>query len=362
MYIRKVNFNRVFVAGMATLVIMMLGACSRNVSDSTEYQKLVKTAQAEQVSPVKNKNFPGVMEEADEINLAFRVAGPIDKILVKEGQHVKKGQLIAEMDTRDYLIQVNTIETQVNQLQSEYDRIAELHRRKSVSDNDYEKMKAGKEMAEAKLKNARDQLKDTKLYSPFSGYITKVMFEDGEMVNHGTPIAKLIDISALKVDVEVPASLYLHKDKITGIDCTQDNLPADTFRLRLTGNNIKANSNGLYKFYLYYDPEPGSKLLPGMNVLVRISYMPEYSRLISIPASALFEKDGNSHVYVLDDSSRVNMRQVRTNNTIKDGNVSIIEGLEAGDEVVIGGLDLLHQGEKVKVMAPKSKTNIGNLL
>jgi RND family efflux transporter MFP subunit len=182
------------------------------------------------------------------VNLAFRVAGPIQKIYVKEGDFVKKDQLIAEMDTRDYIMQKQAVEAQVTQLRGEYERIAELNKRKSVADNDFEKMKAGKKMAEAQLKHANDQLNDTKLYASFSGYITKVMFKNGELVNHGTPIASLIDVSMLKIEINVPASMYINKNQIIKIECTQDEIKNTSFPLTLFANNIKANNNGLYKF------------------------------------------------------------------------------------------------------------------
>ena len=359
---KKSTENYLFSPLIVLLGFLLITSCkSKNEEDVNGYEKLVKMATVEEISSVKQKHFPGIIEEAEEVNLAFRVAGPIQKIHVKEGDYVKKGQLVAEMDTRDYEVQKNAIETQVKQLQSEYDRVAELYSRKSVADNDYEKMKAGKEMAEAKLKNAIDQLNDTRLYAPFSGYITKVMFEDGELVNHGTPIATLVDVSLLKIEINVPASLFINKENITNIVCTQENIPNETFPLTLYADNIKANNNGLYKLYLYYKPTEGTKLAPGMNVSVNITTAGGDSGLMSIPASAIFEKDNNKYVWVIEDS-KVHGRKVETNNLVKSGNIGIVSGLKAGEQVVVGGLNLLQENEEVKVVPAGSETNVGNLL
>jgi RND family efflux transporter MFP subunit len=345
-----------------SLLLLFFTACnSFEDSPKSSYKKLVKTVTVKESSATKNKQFPGTIEEAEEINLAFRVAGPIAKIHVKEGQFVEKGQLIAEIDTRDYVVQKTAIETQVKQLQSEYSRIAELNKRKSVADNDYEKMKAGKEMAEAKLKNANDQLKDTKLYAPFSGYITKIMFETGELVNHGTPIAKLIDVSLFKVEIDVPANMYINKDNITNIECSQENIPNKTFKLTLFSNNVKANNNGLYKLYLYHTPEKDTKLAPGMNVLVNVSYSTQDSVLLRIPIEAIFTKDEANYVWLLKDSI-VASQEITTNNIVQNGTIGILSGLKAKEEIVVGGLHLLNEGEVVKKLAPQSKTNIGNIL
>ncbi len=357
------NLNQSLKTSLFGSLLLLIFAACNSLEESAEnsYQKLVKTVTVEETSATKSKQFPGTIQEAEEINLAFRVAGPIAKIHVKEGQFVKKGQLVAEMDSRDYLVQQKATETQVKQLQSEYARIAELNKRKSVADNDYEKMKAGKEMAEAKLKNANDQLTDTKLYAPFSGYITSVMFDDGELVNHGTPIATIIDVSLFKVEIDVPASMYLNKNYITSIECTQENIPNKTFNLNLVSNNVKANSNGLYKFYLYHTPEKNTKLALGMNVLVHINYSTQENTILSIPIESIFKKDNESYVWLYKDGT-VSSKKITVNNIIKDGNIGVLSGLKAKDELVIGGLHLLKENEEVKKVEPQSKTNVGNIL
>jgi len=341
--------------------LIIITSCNNSGNVGSSNVKLVKTAQVKQVPVIMQKQFPGVVEEIEQVKLAFRVAGPIKRIYVKEGDYVKKGQLIAQMDSRDYEVQKNAIEAQANQIQSEYNRVEELNSRKSVADNDYEKMKAGKEMIEAQLKNANDQLNDTKLHAPFSGYITKVNFKEGELVNHGTPIASLIDVSILKVDIDVPASMFLLKDKITRIECTQENIPDKNFPLILDANNIKANNNGLYKFYLKHNPSKGLELVPGMNVSVNINYKARENKILSIPLNAVFEVDNEFFVWIVTDSV-VNKQTVEICNNVKNGMIGITGGLKDNQQVVIGGLHLLKENELVKSIPQESKTNVGNLL
>lgn len=336
-------------------------SCKQTNNNQANYEKLVKTFEVKSVSEDNEKYFSGVMEEAEAVNLAFRVAGPIKKVYVKEGDYVKKGTLLAKMDNRDYELQKNAIEAKVKQLRKEYKRIAELNKRKSVADNDFEKMKAGKEMAEAKLKNALDQLEDTKLYAPFSGYISEVFFESGELVNLGMPVAKIIDIEQLKVEINVPVSLFIKQDEIIEISCTQEAIPDKVFPLRLYANNIKANSNGLYSFYLHYEPEKNSKLSPGMNVLVSIKFKKHTSQFFKIPMSAIFEKNDSSFVWIIENET-VKARNIATNHSPNNGYVGVTKGLKIGEKIVISGIHLLKEDDKVKCLAPKSKTNIGNIL
>lgn len=360
MLINKVQVN-ISKAAIVFIGVLAIVSCNRLNENKSDVVKLVKTSQVKQIPVVMQKHFPGVIEEKEQVSLAFRVAGPIQKIHVKEGDFVNKGQLIAEMDTRDYEIQKNAVEAQASQIQSEYSRIEELYSRKSVAENDYEKMKAGKEMVEAKLKNANDQLHDTKLVAPFSGYITKINFEEGELVNHGTPIATLIDVSLLKVEIDVPASILLMKDKITQIECYQENIPGKSFQLSLVNHNVKANNNGLYKFYLQHKPHHTSELVPGMNVSVGISYKARENDILSIPLNAVFEEGGKSYVWVVNDSV-VHKQEIETCSIVHNGEIGITTGLNENQQVVVGGLHLLKDKESVKVIPPKSKTNVGDLL
>lgn len=362
MRITKMNSESVAKLSLVLFCIFAVSSCQ--LKDKAEVSipiKLVKTAEALEISQEKVKQFPAIVEEAEEVKLAFRVAGPIYKYYVKEGQFVKKGQLIAKMDKRDYEIQRKAVQIKVDQLQAEYARIEELKNRKSVALNDFEKMKAGKEMAESKLKNATDQLKDTKLRAPFSGYITNIMFDDGEIVNHGTPVATLIDVSILKFKIDIPASLYIKKDKITQIECTQDYLQGEKFPLTMYANNIKGNNNGLYKLYLYYSPQENNQLVPGMNVSVHIHYQENKEKLLSIPTSSLFEKEGETYVWIVKEGV-AKTQKVNTNNLVRNGNIGIINGIVKGDRVISGGLNLLSEGDSVRILQTTSNTNVGKLL
>ena len=92
--------KNVSIATFLVVGLIAITSCIRNDNGKSSDLKLVKTAHVKQIPVIMQKHFPGVIEENEEVNLAFRVAGPIKTIHVKEGDFVKKGQLVAEMDTR----------------------------------------------------------------------------------------------------------------------------------------------------------------------------------------------------------------------------------------------------------------------
>lgn len=349
------------------LVILSLAlffmACKNNEVENQEYIRKVKVDQVQKASAEIVKSFSGIIKEADENNLSFRVAGPILKIHVNEGDFVKKGQLIAEIDPRDYKVQAAVAQAQYNQIKSEAGRVRELHSRESVTDNDLDKAIAGEKMLAAQLKNANDQLDDTKLYAPYSGYINKLNFVEKELINTGLPMATLINVSYYKVEVDVPLSVYINRDSFTEYTCTQKRVSNQEIPLKLNGFNKKANSNQLYKLYFELDPKQEPKLAPGMNVEVDISYTNSYSSMISVPVNALFNQEGKSYVWIFNPkTSTVQKKQVKTDGITQSGQIYVVSGLKGTESIVVAGVYTLKDNEKVEIVKAATKTNIGGLL
>jgi len=350
-----------------SLVLMLLPvffiSCTDRENASTEIIRKVKVTKVQKTDSFIRKDFSGVIREAGEVNLAFRVAGPIQEIVVEEGNFVRKGHPIAQIDPRDYKMQLAAAKAQYEQVKSESERIVELHARQSVTDNDFEKAVAGEKMAQVNLKNAEDQLNDTKMVAPFSGYIQEVNYEPGEIVDAGMPVISLIDVSCFEVEAEIPVSLYLNRDHFVSFSCSQKLIPGSKFPLELKGYTKKANNNQLYKLYLRLNPEVSEKLAPGMDVLVSIIYESGVENPLYVPLKALFRKNNKTWVWVYDPGSgRVHSRQVVTNGLEGEDGIRIVAGLDGSEMVVTAGIHTLSENLEVELVRPDSETNIGGLL
>lgn len=338
-------------------------SCKTDETGNQKYVRKVKVDQVQKASSEIIKSFSGIIKEADEIDLSFRVAGPILKIHVKEGDFVKKGQLIAEIDPRDYKVQASVAQAQYNQIKSEASRVIELHNRESIADNDLDKAIAGEKMLAAQLKNANNQLADTKLQAPYSGYINKINFVEKELINTGMPLATLINVSHYKVEVDVPLNVFINRDNFTKYTCIQQRVSNQKIPLELIGFNKKANNNQLYKLHFKLDPTVEPKLAPGMNVEVNLSYTNKHASMISVPVNALFSEKGKTFVWVYNpEKSNVKKRQINTDGITQTGNIYITKGLNGTETIVVAGVNTLNDNEKVEIVKPTSKTNIGGLL
>lgn len=345
------------------LAAAILTSCAPKKEGQPAIVQKVKVARPAKESSISDRSFPGIIREAAEVNLAFRVAGPIKSIYVKEGDYVHRGALVALIDPRDYEIQAGVAEAQYHQMKGEYDRLTELSSRKSLADNDYEKAVAGEKMLGMKLQNARDQLNDTRLYAPFSGYIQSVKYEAGEMVNTGMTIATLIDVKSYLVEVDLPTAFFLRKEDFSAFSCSQPMVPGETYPLEWVSTQMKANNSQLYKTTFRLDPKVNPALAPGMTVSVRIAYRNGGEAPLSLPMTALFREDGRSCVWKFDVSSSTVKRQVVTTGDLAgDGRITILSGLTEQDDIVVAGVHALTDGERVTLLQEASETNAGGLL
>ena len=170
----------------------------------------------------KNKllTFPGVAKASHTAVLFFRIQGPIVAVNVKPGDVVKKGQLLMQADSRDYIKNINLLKYQLDaekekldKLLSDYKRNLTLHKSKVVSTKSFEVAKSSYyfeyariQEFETALKIAKDKLIDTKLFAPFDGVIKKQYLEKYEMAKIGAPVLAMHDISTIDITAFIPES------------------------------------------------------------------------------------------------------------------------------------------------------------
>jgi len=347
---------------LLAVLIFIISACSQKKTDEI----VIKTVKTDTVQIYGNKStstFPGKVRAASEVNLAFRIAGPITKVYVDAGSVVKKGQLLAEMDSRDYAVQLAATEAEYHRTKAEANRIIALYERGSVTPNDHDKAVFGVKQITAKYEAHKNALADTKLRAPFDGYVQKRFFENGETVGAGMPVVSMISASLPEVEIHIPASDFVRRAQFDSFSYITDIYPNKTFPLELIGVAQKANLNQLYTVRLRIKERTPQMPSPGMSVMVTIQYKPEETTLNSIPFSAIFENNGTASVWVYNNSTQsVEIRPVNVSEILRDGKAVISEGLSVGETVVTAGVHVLRQGEKVRLLPAVSSANVGGML
>lgn len=354
---------RLFKTFIGITIIAGLTACSANTSDNPPPATVVKATNVKKHSSLLTKSYPAVIKASSDVRLAFRVAGPIKTIMVDEGDFVKKNQVLAQIDPRDYELQLKATEARYEEIKAEVKRITSLHEKGKISENDYDKAVSGLKQITAKYNANKNALEDTRLKAPFSGHVSQIFFDSEETVDAGMPVIAMIDSKKYEIVTHLPANDFLNQNKFTGFTCRTVDDPDNSIPLELRNIVSKANLNGLYPAY-FNAANPGQeKVLPGMSAEVIIEYKGENNRHYEIPAAAIFEKDEKSNVWIISsDSKTVHSQKVKIVE-IKSSGIAIVSGeITEKDTIISAGIHSLKEGQKVEVLNEPAQSNVGGLL
>ena len=360
---RKERICRGTGAALAMTAIMMASALTScgNRKELPVKTPVVKTETVKAYGDEARIEFPGRVTASSEVNMAFQIPGTLKRIYAREGAAVRQGEVIAELDDRDYKVQLAAAKAEYDNIKADAERVFALYRDSAVTASAYDKARYGLEQITAKLENCRNQLADTKLAAPFDGRIQKTYYDAPAVVGAGMPVISLISGGAPEIEINIPGSEYARFREYSSFEATFDFLDGMKAPLKMLSISPKANANQLYTVRLGL-PSAVSGVAPGMNTMVRISTKPADDGRACIPSSALFSKDGESHVWILSGDNTVSSREVKVGSLHTDGSAVILSGIDPGETVITSGTHQIREGERVKILEKASSTNIGGLL
>ncbi len=353
------NKHIILIMGLLSLVFV---SCGKQQEQSDKSVPVVRVDSVKSLRTGTVLQFPGRVVSAADANLAFKVAGTLRHVYVEEGSHVRAGQLVAELDDTDYKVQLNATKAEYAQIKADAERVIALYKEGGTTASNYDKARFGLEQIEAKLQHHTNQLKYTRIYAPYAGQVQQVLFKGNETVAAGMPVISLVGSQTPEVEVNLPASSYVNRDNFAGYECSLDVLPEKQIPLSLISILPQANANQLYTMRLRMK-ENNRQIAPGMSAWVSIYVHEGANSEVSIPVTALVEKDGKADVFVYNSTSetvkRVPVDIVRLHT---DGSVEVTGNVTVGSQVVSAGAHHIKDGQKVSLVPPMSETNVGGLL
>ncbi len=301
----------------------------------------------------KTRTYPGTVRATNRVELSFNVLGTIIELPVKEGQRVKKGQLLARLDPKDYQALVTGAKAEYEKALADYRRAKELVKNGYVSRSDYDKTVSDKEVAASRLARARKSLEDTYLRAPFDGVIARRYVENFTDVRAKQPVLSLQDTHALEVVADLPEDVIaLNRSSLpTSITARFSVLPGREFPVTISEIATHADPvTRTYQVVFALPAHEGVNLLPGMTAEVSVtrgSKTTEGSPVFTITATALLEADGKTWVWVIDPkTNRVSRREVQAE-VIGDRAV-VSQGLRPLERIATAGVHHLKEGQVVK--------------
>ena len=323
--------------------------------------------------------YYGTLQGGKRVDLSFRVSGPIRNIKVDKGASVKKGQLLATLDPRDYQTQLKQAQGNQAQAQSQYEnakanfkRYENLYKQRVIPKSTYDTYKTPMDVALSSLNVAkaattsvRDSLRDTELRAPFDGVIVDRMVESFQDVTAKQTIFSLQDISMLEIVFNVPdndviwasKAAEIKENKIT-FNAMFDALPGMAFPLEIKEIVMQADRNtNTFPVTAVMPSQEGLALLPGMTATVEVELRGSNSTSeqlpFVVPQTALINEDGKDFVWVCA-NNLVHKVNITAGTPYNNGSIEISGSeLKDGDYIVTAGANLLHEGQRVRLMAER---------
>jgi membrane fusion protein, multidrug efflux system len=350
---------KLLVIILATSII----SCNNNHND-LQHQK-IKYVKTEKISNYQKGDrlvFNGTVKEKKLTTLSFRVGGPLTSLNVKQGDYVKKGQIIASIDKRDYQLQVESTRLQYIQLKGEHSRYKELFEDDKIPANSYEKIESGYLMAKTAFENAKNQLQDTDLTSPYAGFVFEKMVENFQTVSPGMSIISLIDVSKLEVEISIPENQLTQIKNSSTNTLTVKNADVSNLPVKILSINEKTGKDGLYNMKFDFDNYPSLSVSPGMSAEITM-ICNNHDFVIQIPSSAVFRDNNNNCVWIYTTSNNsLSKRNISIGSFTNQGRIEVISGLKPNEVIVTAGVNNLFDGQNVQPIQKPSQTNVGGLL
>lgn len=351
---------------MALLPVLLAGACSRP-APATEDVRPVRVMTIAPAATSTVVELAGELRPRIESRVGFQVGGRITERKVEVGQRVARGQVLATLDAADYQLgaaaaQANVVAAQVDRDQQRVDfkRYQELAGQGFISGTALEQRRAALDAAEARFQAAvaqarvsGNQARYAVLAAPEAGVVTAVDAEAGQVVAAGQSVVRIARSGGTG---EIEAEVALPESRLAQLREQRDvhvRLWADGPELRGRVREIAPLADAATRTYpariTLVDPPATAAL--GMTATVRFE-LPIAQPALTVPLQALLRDGERSYVWKLDRDAGTVHRQEVAVTTVAGSDPVLAGGVQPGDVVIVAGVHLLKEGQKVRVLAP----------
>ena len=325
---------------MCMLFICLFASCGTGEKRTDESIR-IKVAEVEMSVPSSEREFSFISKPFKETELSFRVGGPIDRFEVYAGNYYQRGDIIAEIDSRDFRIRKERAEAIYNQAKAEFERI---------------RARADYTSAKTAFETATNELHDTQLIAPFDGYVGEVYIEKYQDVKATQPVISFIDITQLKIEAYVTQDIALQAGEIKEVGVRFDIGSDVVYPAKVVEISKSTTRNNLSFLMTALLPNKQGEWPAGVSGKVLLD-LPSSSTtsMITIPQTALNHRPTEGdYVWTVDNAAgKVSKRKIVLGELLPNGEVEVKGGLQAGETVAVSKLRFLSEGTSVEIMAQK---------
>jgi RND family efflux transporter MFP subunit len=344
------------------LLLVVLAGCGAEEAPSAPEARLVRTMVVDDASNTQQSQYTAEIRSRYETDLSFQVSGKIARRAVDVGTLVKRGDVLATIDSTDQQLgldaarsAVNAAQAELDRAQSEEARYRDLLERGLTTRAAYltqqtavKTSQSRLEQATADLRLSEQRLNYTTLRADHDGVVTEVMAEAGSVVAAGQAVMNVARPSELEAVFDVPDGRIdaLRSNSALQIAPLGDSVGTIDAQVR----EISPSADPVTRTYQVRAsiPEPPPNLRLGMTVTVTLP-RGEGTSSIRLPSTALFQSGKDPAIWVVRSDYTLELRTITVDRYESDG-VLVSSGLNAGDRVVTAGVHRLANNEKVRLL------------
>jgi len=288
----------------------------------------------------------GTFQPAHVLNFLSEMPGRVISHKIKNGQRISKGDEICKLDDEQINIELDLANENLSKLKTDLAKLESMLQSNAATRQQIEEQKMGIKNAESRITSLKRQLRLSSIIAPISGIISKSFLEEGSYLSPGAPIAEIVDISKLKMQVNVLDRDVVKLSEGNTIQVTPDVFPD----LKLSGKIIfispkgDASRNFMIEIQV---PNSGNKLKAGMTGVALFDFTAPKSSL-TVPVKCIVGGLQDPKVFVAV-NNKVSLRSIKTG-YVQGDIVEVLEGLSETDAVVETGQLNIVDGLKVQII------------
>jgi RND family efflux transporter MFP subunit len=347
---RKPNRNVILI--VLALVVIAIILSIRHKKESIAKSDIITTVPVSVMVVQKQKlasklSLVGTINANNDVNVVSEAQGVVMEVYAKVGNYVAAGTVLVQVDDEIPRSNLGTAQINYEKAQKDFERAENLFQENSIPISQLDAARLGMKAAENQLDIAKRQLANTRIKTPISGKVNSRYVNIGTMVQPGMPIANIVDISMLKVRVNVSESEAFSLKPGDKIEITTDVYPDKIFKGQIDNIASKSDEAHTYPIEIILPNSSERPLKAGMFARIAFTSV-EAADALTIPRLALIGSIRNAQVFKIK-SDAANLRNIIIGKQSNEY-LEVLDGLSLGDTVVISGQNNLVENARVHVV------------
>lgn len=307
------------------------------------------------VQSVQKKQFAdevealGTTRANETVVITPKVTETVREIHFEEGQQVKKDDLLLVLESGEEQADLKASQALQTERQRAFARAQELEQRKTVSTAVLDERRASLKQAEGTLDGVRSRIEDRVIRAPFDGIVGLRNVSVGSLVQPGTRITTVDDLSVIKVDFSVP-SIYLEQLK-QGLPIVGKTEAFPNREFKGTVQTVDTQIDPITRTVMVRAAIPNPEVLLKPGLLMSVSLMRNPREAIVVPEATIIQKGTKAFVYVIEkdgDKTISRLKEIKTGHR-RPGEIEVLSGLAEGEQIIIDGIINLSDGKDIQI-------------